>query len=273
MSRMGLTFAIRDDDTCFFTDPAALEAVYGAIWDHCPVSLAVVPFQACTRSGAVPHEHWTGDRVFPLADNAELVRFLREQISRGRVHVMLHGHSHRDEPGGYEFAAGTDLSRKVREGRSYLESLLGVRITAFVPPHNSIGRAGLAALAEAGLLLSGRTNARIQGARGRDLLRFAGIRTRERILRRPHPHVIRYSRHREVGFHALTPRSSESQLRQRLARAHAARGVFVLATHYWEFSAAMAENPARTQADLFAEIWRQVRALPDVRFAALGELA
>lgn len=269
---MGLTFAIRDDDTCFFTDPARLEAIYRGIWDRCPVSLAVVPFQGCTRSGAVPAEHWSGDRVFPLDANPALVRFLRERVARGQIQVMLHGFSHRDEAHGYEFEAGRDLARKLREGRAYLEKLLGTRVTAFVPPHNAISREGYRALAGSGLLLSGRTNHRIQGARGRDLLRFLLVRGRERLAGQGHPRVIRYSRHREVGFHALTPRASRDGLMRALDWCQRRDGLFVLATHYWEFAAPMETVPGRTQADLFAEVWKRVTSLPGVRFAAVGDL-
>jgi hypothetical protein len=52
-----MRFAIRDDDTNYFTQPEQLARVYGAVWEVCPVSLSVVPFQACTRSGAIPREY------------------------------------------------------------------------------------------------------------------------------------------------------------------------------------------------------------------------
>src|SRR6188474_3008591 len=64
-----LRAAIRDDDTCFFTTPEALERVYGRYWDRIPISLAVVPVHASTRSKGIPPEHWEGEREFPLGEN------------------------------------------------------------------------------------------------------------------------------------------------------------------------------------------------------------
>src|SRR5262245_59566030 len=98
-----MRFAIRDDDTSFFTAPEQLERVYGDIWDDVPVSLATVPFHASTRSGPVPQEHWEGDREFPISDNEALVPFLADQTQRNRVSLLLHGYNHKNYPGGFEF--------------------------------------------------------------------------------------------------------------------------------------------------------------------------
>ena len=39
-----MKLAIRDDDTCYFTEPSELERVYHDVWDRVPVCLATVPF-------------------------------------------------------------------------------------------------------------------------------------------------------------------------------------------------------------------------------------
>ena len=46
-----MKFALRDDDTSFFTEPGKLEAVYGDVWDRVPVLLAVVPHAAVSAAG------------------------------------------------------------------------------------------------------------------------------------------------------------------------------------------------------------------------------
>ena len=269
---MGLTFAIRDDDTCYFTQPEQIERLYSGIWDVCPISLAVVPFHASTRSGALPVEHRSGDDVFPLGENRALVEFLREQIVRGRLHVMLHGYSHKDEPSGFEFQAGSDLAEKIRRGRRYLEDLLGSRVTAFVPPHNALSHEGFIAVRDSGLLLCGRTDRRIQRAGPQDMLRFLFVRSRERLRGRDHPHVIRYSGHREIGGRAFTPSIALPSFLREIDDCRRSNGVFVLATHYWEFEAPMKTDPSLTLATAFQSVWRHVTSLPDVRFAAVGDL-
>src|SRR5215210_3493835 len=98
-----MKFALRDDDVNFFTRPEQLERAYGAYWDDLPVSLAIVPSHAATKSKAIPPEHWDGDGEFPLVDNPEIVEYVRELIGRGRAAPMLHGYTHKNYPDGYEF--------------------------------------------------------------------------------------------------------------------------------------------------------------------------
>lgn len=267
-----MIFAIRDDDACFFTDPRQLEQIYGDIWHRCPVSLSVVPFQSCTRTGALPSSCWTGDRIFPVGDNHELVDYLRQRLAEERVHVMLHGYSHRDEPDGYEFQAGKDLAQKLEQGKAYLKEVFGRPVTVFVPPHNVLSRRGYEAFLTSELVLSGRTDPRTHGLRGVDLVHFAWIRSHEKLLRMAWPAPIRYSRHTEIGFHSLTPLVSLRALIREIEACHRRNGVFVLATHYWEFGARMRTDASLTLADAFRAVWRRVEALPDVRCQALGEL-
>src|SRR5689334_7640261 len=115
-----MRFAIRDDDTSFFTTPEQLGRVYGDIWDEVPISLAVVPFQASTRSGAVPQEYWTGQREFATADNEALVRYLGEQSHLNRVSVLLHGYNHKNYQDGFEFQVGEHLLDRIVKGKAEL---------------------------------------------------------------------------------------------------------------------------------------------------------
>jgi hypothetical protein len=134
--------AIRDDDTSYFTTPEALDRVYGDVWDRMPVCLAVVPFAIGYEQPGIPPEHWHSGESFALDRNPELVSFLRELIGSKRVTIALHGCTHQDFPDGYEFQAAPDLPDRVLRGRAYLESLLGCRISLFVPPHNALSKRG-----------------------------------------------------------------------------------------------------------------------------------
>lgn len=142
-------FVIRDDDPNYFTDPTELESAYAGLPDNVPVSYAVVPFHGCTRSPAIPEEHWSGDTEYPLADNENLVNYLRDGLVSGDLDVMLHGYNHIRYENGPEFVAGDELSSRLRRGREYLESLLDTDISVFVPPNNSFSRRGLDAVKDA----------------------------------------------------------------------------------------------------------------------------
>ena len=51
-----MKLAIRDDDTCYFTDPSELERVYHDVWDRIPVCLATVPFAVGYERAGIPRE-------------------------------------------------------------------------------------------------------------------------------------------------------------------------------------------------------------------------
>jgi hypothetical protein len=237
---MALKFAIRDDDTSFFTQPEQLRRPYEGIWERVPISLSVVPFHGRTRSESLPAEYWSGDKqLYPLGENKELVSFLREQTAKKRLSVTMHGYSHVDEPDGYEFETGSDLERKVREGKRYLEEVLGVTVRAFVPPNNALSAAGYRAVTKAGLdivqIVPFRPERR--QLQLRDLPVLARVVTSRFVWKHPYPyypHVLDFGDHREVAHHSLTP---SVYLQKRLADlefCHRRGGVYVLATHYWE---------------------------------------
>jgi predicted deacetylase len=237
---MGLKFAIRDDDTSFFTRPDELRRPYEGIWNTVPISLSVVPFHGRTRSESLPPEYWSGgDQLYPLADNGELVSFLKTETTKKRLSVTMHGYSHVDEPDGHEFETGADLDRKAREGKKYLEEVLGVSVRAFVPPNNALSAAGYRAVTGAGL----------------DIVQIVPFRPERRQLQLRHvpvlarvvvsrfvwkhaypyyPHVLDFGDHREVAHYSLTPSVYFKRRLADLEFCHRRGGVYVLATHYWE---------------------------------------
>ena len=235
--------AIRDDDTSFFTRPEQLERVYGRYWERIPVSLAVVPCHASTRSKGIPLEHWEGGRSFPLAENVLLVEYLRAQIGAGRASILLHGWSHENYPTGYEFEAAPRLGERLARGRGYLEALFGAPIRTFVPPHNALSRRGLLAVDAAGLNVLGsfysfRPDKKPWGLttlRNYLLVRAHRRRTgRTRRDRLIYPWPLRYNRHAEFGCQPLVPRTTLDELIAAFEEARRWGGDFCLATHYWE---------------------------------------
>ena len=72
-----LRFCIRDDDTCFFTQPEQLEQAYGRITECGPVSLAVIPFCRAGTNKAVPEKFRGSGSVHPLHKNPALIEYLR----------------------------------------------------------------------------------------------------------------------------------------------------------------------------------------------------
>ncbi|SRR5579884_120283 len=243
-----LWFALRDDDTNYFTRPEQLERVYGALWDRVPVSLSVVPFHASTPSKAIPPEYWSGDRVFPLHEHGELVSYLRELLAQGRVAISLHGYSHQNYPHGFEFEVGPDLLGRLQHGRAYLEDLLGTEVSVFVPPHNALSRQGLLAVDRAGLNVLGSFLSFHPARKPWDrttlgnYIRVTLYRLRLRRGRRAkivYPFPLRYRNHAELGCHNLVPGVRAETLLAGLAEARRVGGSYCLATHYWELDEAL----------------------------------
>ena len=244
-----MKFALRDDDVNFFTRPEQLERAYGAYWDLLPVSLAMVPAHATTRSKAIPPGYWEGDQEFPLEDNPTLVDFLQELIERGRATPMLHGYSHKNYPDGYEFQVGPDLPARLRRGRVCLERLFERPITTFVPPHNALSRRGIEALDAVGLNVLGSFLSFRPGQKPWEwrtlpnYLRINLYRLRTRRSRRQrliYPFPLRYKRHAEFGCHLLLPWTQADELLAGFEEARRLGGDYCLATHYWEIDDHMA---------------------------------
>jgi hypothetical protein len=269
-----LHFCIRDDDTSFFTRPEELEEAYGRISQRGPVSLAVVPFCRAGSSKGVPERMRRTWSVHPLHENAALVDYLRGQVAAGRFEVMLHGYFHDEVHGRPEFADGDDLERRVREGRRYLEDVLGTTVRAFVPPHNAIGRRGLAAVAKAGLHLAGAAGVRA----GWPLLSRStwALWWKLRQWRQRGgvgvPWILDLGDHRELAGNAVTPWSSLQHNRKALDCAITAGGVFCAATHYWELGVPSRYPGEPTVGEQLLDLIERASSQPGTVWASVGDI-
>lgn len=232
-----LTFCLRDDDTNFFTNPDQLEDCYSSLWSYGPISLAVVPFQRGCQTQAIPEQFRNTGEIYPLADNWELVTYLRQQLHQGRIEIMLHGYHHEHFQESPEFCRSPDLVAKVQNGKFYLERLLETKVRVFIPPHNAISRKGWRAVAEAGLHLGSLPGLRLAWP----LTSWVSWRNWWRVKRWEtatgfsYPFVVDFGDHREIRSLSVTPSSDPERLKRELEHAAKYHGVFCLATHYWEF--------------------------------------
>jgi len=146
-----LAFAIRDDDVSYFTQPWMLEVVYGEAWKRgFKVSLAVIPYVKATKLRLVPPHLRKNEKYFSIAENKELISYLKEKIAMGCVDVIQHGYSHERKGDKAEFAVNdySKLKKKLKEGNAILRDALNRNVTVFAAPHERISRAAMKSLCE-----------------------------------------------------------------------------------------------------------------------------
>jgi hypothetical protein len=269
-----MEFCIRDDDTSFFTSPDDLEKVYGDISLVGPVSLAVVPFHRAGTSGCVPEGFRMRGTEHPLHANQALVKYLRDRVSNGRFEIMLHGYHHDEADGLSEFTNRPGLSERVSRGRKYLEDLLGTQIRVFVPPGNSIGAAGLKAIAREGLHLGGTAGVRsgwspIARATWRTWLRLRRWRNSGGV---GVPWILDLGDHREIQGNAVTPAASFKDNQARFQTALSMGGVFCVATHYWEMDARSMYDGAPSVGEHLRHLVNLATSNPETKWRSVGDV-
>jgi hypothetical protein len=231
-------FLIRDDDTCAFTAPEELEKCYDHIWNAIPINLSITPFRVPGRYRSVPREFYGREDPIPLAQNQELVAFLKENKRGKRVHIAMHGYHHTMSCGLPEYMGGKDLFAKTKKGKAYLEEVLGCLITTFVPPNNGIAREGFEAIVGNGLNM---VNIPPFSPRGCRSFRFANIMNFSKVAyfrlikKMQYPYVLCFPDHKEVSFYSITPDQHLDFLINGFKKCARVDGVFILAVHYHAF--------------------------------------
>ena len=269
-----MEFCIRDDDTSYFTSPDELEAVYGEVSLHGPVSLAVVPYHRAGRSKGVPERFRMRGSTHPLHENRSLVGYLRDGISKGRFEAMLHGYHHDETDGRPEFINRSDLFHRVSCGRKYLEDLLGTAIRVFVPPGNTIAAVGLRAIAREGLHLGGTAGVRA----GWSLVALPTWRTwlHLRKWRKSGgvgvPWILDLGDHREISGNAVTPTAMLEDNEARFQAAIGMGGVFCIATHYWEMNAPSVHGNAPRVGEHLRHLVKLAMSNPQVVWRSVGDV-
>ena len=87
--------AIRDDDTSYFTKPKDLQRAYDFLNEDDCVSLSVVPYTVPVhRDDVFPYGKEIGMGYYDIAENTELLEYLKKKYKQGKVDILLHGYSH-----------------------------------------------------------------------------------------------------------------------------------------------------------------------------------
>lgn len=231
-------FAIRDDDTSFFTKPEELEKAYDFI-EKGPISLSVVPYTVLIHKDSVfPYGMLTGNRKYnPLDENKELVDYLSKSIKAGKYDVLMHGYTHEYKYINNQWVAEMkwkgeeQLNKELFEGKNYLEKILSSTIRVFVAPNNSIDRKAVSVISKLKMDYSG-----IIGINDRSMS-FLYIynffkRWRMRIINKiPYPGILDYGDHKELVAYTI---DNVERLKMEYLECKKRNVPFVFYTHYWQ---------------------------------------
>lgn len=256
-----MRFAIRDDDTNYFTTPAELENCYKDVWDEFPPTLSLISqvkgnwlywvHQIYKDKQKTDWQAWRNDDVInPIDKNKELVDFIKQKVSEERIDISFHAKHHRNEDpvlpetrnnnyvGGAEYFTTRDLTTEIKEEVFHLNNLLGTDISVFTPPQNLLSEQGYHAVLNAGLNICGGGIPFYK--KEKDLKGIYNIAKQLlfKVVNRnsDYPRVLRFKNHNEIAYHyPLQPTTRLDTLIYDFDMVRKFNGDFVLSTHYVEF--------------------------------------
>ncbi len=152
-----MKFAIRDDDTSYFTKPQELEKAFGDL-TGIPVSLSVIPNAKSNHGNVFPYGKDPFDREYGnVGDNLELVSYINKGIAKGKYEILMHGIHHEyyridndwiPEMMNIDYSEAVTLIKKYRK---YLEETFNTKINTFVAPSNMMNKFIFRALDKIGM--------------------------------------------------------------------------------------------------------------------------
>jgi len=282
-------FAIRDDDTSFFTRPEMLDKLYGYAWElGFKVTLSVIPMHRAINDYNVPPNFRGLNKCFAIHENDELVEFIKEGIKNDLIDVVQHGYTH-EKPHAHSGRKTSDYILSVKKGRRMLEEAFNMTIRVFVPPYEYVSKPLWIAVYSEGmyfcrsirsyrnLLLNiplsqirpiSAIKLFLRKATGRPMhLGFLDISSMVEI-------VPSYSHHWRKYVSEEGARLSFDRFKKTFDRVYHSGGVFVLLNHYWEYFFDWKDSVTRKlQQKYLYKILDYVDSKPNVWKCGLNELA
>ncbi len=292
-----MRFAIRDDDTNFYTSPEELEQCYNDIWSDIPVTLCVISqvkgnwkkwvHEIYDQKHQTDWNAWANDDVpHPIDDNRELVNYLNEKIKDGRVDIGFHAKYHRNGDDvlpenmsnnyvrGAEFYTNRDLTQYIKNEVDHLNSLFNYPITVFTPPQNLLSKQGYNSVIKAGLNICGGGITFYKKSKNLKGLINIGKQLYFKLLHgdADYPYVLDYGDHTEIPYHyPLQPGTPLRLLTDAFEMVRRYDGDFVLSTHYVEFNYPTVYNKKLTMKNVLEEFLHYISKY-DVKKVSLSEM-
>ena len=227
-----MMLALRDDDLCYFSKIKEIEKAYKDVWNVLPISFATIPFINPKNSiGGL--DNVSKIRDYPLGENKELTRFIKNKIKEGQISIMLHGYNHSNWPDGtyeYNLKSFETLYERTLKGKQYLEELFDMALKTFVPPHGELSKQGDRAVVSNKLNIAGAS------LTSRIFFRYDYLKNLAKVLiykkrNLPYPYLLKFSDHKEVWPFRFEPDVKWDVIKRAIDFTIERDGILCLSTH------------------------------------------
>jgi hypothetical protein len=231
-------FAIRDDDTSYFTKPEDLRNAYDFLDEDEPISLSIVPYTVTNHKQEVfPYGKIDKNGYYAISDNHQLCDYLRNGYSNKKIDILMHGITHEYKKPGNEWISEMDSvthsdSSRFSDALNFLNETFKCKINVFVAPNNDIGKIGIKFLEENNLDYSGIIKIKkdrkfnfhyLNNYFYRWIYRYKkGIQCSK---------TFNYGKHKEIAAFTL---SNFEKLKQSYNECKKNNWPFIVYTHYWD---------------------------------------
>lgn len=293
-----MRFAIRDDDTNFFTSPADLERCYSDIWHDFAPTLCLISkvkgnwakwvHQIYKEKHNTDWHTWAADNtIYPIENNTALISFLKESIITGKLDIGYHAKHHRNEDDalpqdmsnnyvrGAEYYTTRDVTEEVKMELIHLNKIFNYKISVFTPPQNLLSLIGYKAVIDAGLNICGGGISFYK--KEKDIRGLINLmkQLNFKILHRDadYPKVLHYTNHSEIAYHyPLQPGTRLESLIHDFEMVRRYDGDFVLSTHYVEFDYPMVYDEKMTMKDVLVSFLDYISRYSNIEKMSLSKL-
>ena len=191
------------------------------------------------RDDVFPYGKEIGMGYYDIAENTELLEYLKKKYKQGKVDILLHGYSHEYQLSENKWLAemkwksSSQLKEEIPKGKKHLEKLLGMNISVFVAPNNSIDKKAISVLEDLEMNYSGIIGVRDRKVNLRYIYNFI-IRWGFRIVKKvQYPGIMNYGKHKELNAYTI---DNYERLIYEYHICKARKVPFVIYTHYWQLN-------------------------------------
>ena len=298
-----MKFAIRDDDLNYFYTPEFIEGNIKDIWDICPISMSAVPFikgdwpkntkiledlGSNNVSKDIIKKIQEDSQIYEIADNQELVSYIKNKIDEKKVYLTIHAIHHRNEdeklpefennfPIGAEFYTDRDLTAGLKKAIEHLEETFEQKITVFTPPQNLYSKRGFQAIISNNLNMCAYLPSvkniwnSISMIGVASYLKCLKFKIENKGRRVPYPYILKSSVIQIMNHRSLQPGTKVEELYKDFEYVYLKGGNFVLSTHSYGFNHRM-QGDDKTMGQVLKEFLLYAQKKDNIEFVSLNKI-